>query len=128
LAIGQEATTAAGTTVTVYAYEQPAVSDNRFIQPDPGNEYAIADVGGCASPSATKTSYFSSGFFELQMPDHTRRQNTISVREPALHTANLSAGDCLRGWLTFQVPIGTRPKFIIASDFINAGSSLKWIP
>jgi hypothetical protein len=124
-AIGQEAITPAGSSLTVYTYEQPVVADSQFpsIEPDPGNEYAAIQVGSCVAATAMPTSIHAF-YFELQMPDDTRRRSSYPVREPALNSTELNTGDCIRGWVSFQVPVGTRPKLIIFS--VDGGASVKW--
>lgn len=52
--------------------------------------------------------------FSLQMPDNTRIEPTLLASpEPALPAANLSAGECVRGKLGFEVPQGQIPNFVL---------------
>ena len=66
--------------------------------------------------------------FQLQMPDNTRRQPAYG-KEPALSYTNLNPDDCVRGWITYEVPAGVRPVYIV---FDTGGSpssgaqQLKW--
>lgn len=75
----------------------------------------MIDVEGCAGPTDDTSGLraINPFDFELQMPDHTRIQADVPVREPALNYVDLAlAGDCARGFITYQVPQGQRPIFI----------------
>ncbi len=120
LSIGDTATFANGSSVTLYSYTSPVQSDNPLKQPQAGNQFAAIDVEGCAgNTEVTNESgearefVFSPFFFTLEMPDGTRLQRTISVVEPALSTVNLQTGDCVRGSVTFEVPQGVTPRYVV---------------
>jgi hypothetical protein len=112
-----------GASVQVLAYEQGVPGASRFVTPDPGNEYAVIDVQVCAGPSA-EIPYNVFGF-ALQMPDNRRYDPGSTVREPSLGSGTLPAGGgCTRGWVSFEVPVGQRPVFVVwdYSNFVET----KW--
>jgi hypothetical protein len=120
LSIGDTATFANGSSVTLYSYTSPVQSDNPLKQPQAGNQFAVIDVEGCAdNTEVTNESgeaqefVFNPFFFTLEMPDGTRLQRTISVVEPALSAVNIQAGDCVRGSVTFEVPQGVTPGYVV---------------
>jgi hypothetical protein len=120
LSIGDAATFANGSSVTLYSYTSPVQSDNPLKQPQAGNQFAVIDVEGCAdNTEVTNESgeaqefVFNPFFFTLEMPDGTRLQRTISVVEPALSAVNIRAGDCVRGSVTFEVPQGVTPRYVV---------------
>ena len=101
-----------------FPIEQPTPGDG-FWEPDPGNEFAAVDVEFCrgAKPEASYLTGIGPSDFELQMGDNTRRTGDISVKEPALHYTEVpSIGDCVRGWITYQVPVGIRPKYLVVEN------------
>lgn len=111
--VGDRVETALGNFVTLYSYEQP-VPPPEFITPEEGNELAVADVEACLGTTPTTDVFVNPFDFELIMPDNTRRGATFAAREPALNDTQLVAvGDCVRGFVSFQVPIGQRPVFLV---------------
>jgi hypothetical protein len=119
--LGETATFRYGDTTTVYSYVSPDQRANEFIQPKAGNQFAVIDVEICAGsgevigPSGRNTQLSINPFqFSLQMPDNTRIEPTLLASpEPALPAANLSAGECVRGNLGFEVPQGQTPNFVL---------------
>ena len=113
--IGTRVETERGNFFTLHGYEQP-IPPAQFSEPDPGNEYGSADVEFCRGAEVGEDGFQSSigpGAFELQMGDNTRRTFDLGVKEPALNYTEVpSIGDCVRGWVTYQVPVGIRPKFV----------------
>ncbi|MGE0227808.1 MAG: DUF4352 domain-containing protein [Dehalococcoidia bacterium] len=107
--VGDTVVTAAGNKLTVYEYLPDVQSDNQFITPDPGMAYVAFDVEGCSNVEVASLNPFD---FRVQMGDNTRHEPSIAVREPALHSTNLLRGDCVRGWVTFEIPAGETPKTI----------------
>ncbi len=120
LNVGDTASTKSANKLTVYSYESPIPPPDEYTKPDPGKEFAAIDVEGCATPS--KSAGFNPFDFTLQMPDNTRLEADIEVKEPALHDTTLTPGDCVRGWITFQTPQGERPGFVI----FTGSSIIKW--
>ncbi len=120
LTVGQTARTSAGNEVTVHSYVAVAPTDT--FQPEPGFELHAADVEGCAGADIEGSAGFNPFDFALQMPDNTRLQSDIGVKEPPLNDTTLTPGDCVRGWVTFQVPEGETPTNVI----YTASSIIKW--
>jgi hypothetical protein len=117
--LGETATFLYGDTTTVYSYVSPDQSANEFIQPKAGNQFAVIDVEICAGsgegigPSGNTQLSINPFQFSLQIPDSTPIEPTLLASpEPALPAANLSAGECLRGNLGFEVPQGQTPTFV----------------
>jgi hypothetical protein len=114
--IGTRVETERGNFFTLYAYEQP-VPPLDFFDPDPGNEYAAADIEFCRGVPVEEDEFLTGvgpGDYELQMGDNTRRSFDIGAREPQLnYTEVTGVGDCVRGWVTYQVPVGVRPAFLV---------------
>ncbi len=121
--VGDTVKTSAGNTVRVISYETPATGLNRFVKPKDGMTLAAIDVELCAGVVPTSGSSGVNPYdFELQMPDNTRLRPSFG-KEPALHDTQLVANDCARGWVTFDVPLASKP-----SSVNYRGSSLiKWI-
>jgi hypothetical protein len=95
-------------TLKFFAYEQPVSADGTGEDPaDAGEEYAAADVEACST--ATKKQQVTPFMFIAQLPDTTKATATVTVKQPAMHSALLAKGECVRGWVTFSVPQGTRP-------------------
>jgi hypothetical protein len=118
--MGETATLHLGDKVTVYNYASPVQADNRFILPKAGHQVAIIEVMVCTgSEPGTKSDQMTFGpfLFALQMLDNTRIQPTaLSPVEPALNTANLPLGECLRGNVGFEVPQGHTPSYVLLTD------------
>ena len=120
LTVGDTAVTAAGNEITVYSYESVPPTD--VWQPEPGSEFAVIDVEGCADPHSEAAAGLNPFDFGLQMPDNTRLQPDVGVKEPPLNDTTLPPGDCVRGYVTFQVPEGEPPKNVV----YTASSIIKW--
>lgn len=120
LSIGDTATFPSGATVTVYSFTSPARPNEQIFQPDPGAQFVAADVEVCAGiverinaagdPQRTQIGPVD---FGVQMPDNTRFPSTISPTKPALPGTILSAGDCVRGSVAFEIPQGQIPSYVL---------------
>jgi hypothetical protein len=113
--VGDRIETSGGDSVQVFAYEQPVPPPDEFTTPSPGMEWAVIDVEACAGPTDDDTGLRAVNpfDFELRMPDNTRISADFAVREPALNHVDLPyANDCARGFVSFQVPAGQRPRAV----------------
>ncbi len=111
LAVGETATLATGDTVTVYSYTPSVPPPSQSSQPKSGSEFSVIDAEACAGDTATTINPQS---FALQMPDNSRLDPTFgSAVEPPLNVTNLGAGDCVRGYVTFETPQGQTPSFVL---------------
>lgn len=118
---GDTVTFPSGDSVTLHSYTSPVQSEERFWQPQPGKQFATIDVEGCAGSSAGNGyATLNPFYFSLQMPDNTRLGLTIpAVIRPDLNHTNLEPGECVRGFVSFQVPQGTTP------SYVHMGSSMR---
>jgi hypothetical protein len=108
--IGAKVSYTDGSSVQAFAYVANVVSSNQFEQPRAGNLYSAADVQICAGQAVEHANPAS---FELAMTDNTRAQETIAVKEPALHLTDVAPGDCVRGFVTFETPAATPVGFLV---------------
>lgn len=109
--------------VTVYTYKAPVTSDNRFTQPKAGFIFAAVDIQQCAGSGGDR---FGPNRFdwELAMPDNTRLKAGSTVVEPQLGSSPLAPGDCIRGWVSFEVPTGDTPRHVVYNEVTTGGA--KW--
>lgn len=133
--VGDKIETSRGNTIAIYTYEQPAPPPE-FFRPDPGMEYAVADVELCATgdlstdafgnerPPEEQVASVNPFDFELVMPDNSRLQPTIAVREPALNSTDLAQDECVRGWVSWEVPAGVRPVAVL--DKQTGPPNIRW--
>ena len=121
VAMGETATLASGDQITVYSYTSSVASNNQFLTPKSGNEFSVIDAEACAGTAQMSINPFS---FGLQMPDNSRVNSGISALDPSLHAASLAPGDCARGYVTFEIPQGQAPNFVLF-DQSNA-PPVKW--
>lgn len=112
--VGDRVMTQRGNEATLYAYEQPV--DPEFATPEPGNELAVADYETCARVEADPTSdgivfIASTSDMALVFTDNTRVQPTfVTARSPEFpRFTEVYEDECIRGWITFEVPAGERP-------------------
>ena len=130
--LGETATFRYGETTTVYSYVSPDQSANEFIQPEAGNQFAVIDVEICAGsgegigPSGNTQLSINPFQFSLEIPDNTPIEPTLLASpEPALPAANLSAGECVRGNLGFEVPQGQTPNVVVQEGTPSAKWAIK---
>lgn len=117
--MGRTFRTASGNTVTVKAFE-PSVETPR--PPLAGTVFTAAEVEACADDEVTENTGASNRLFFVETADGRGWPATASVREPGLRDTALGAGDCVVGWVTFQIPEEARPRFVI----LQGSSVAKW--
>lgn len=96
--------------VTVFSVVHPIPAPSAFTTPDPGNEFAVADIQLCAgqdgSPRGMEVLPFQlvlAGGTEVSVSFH-------DAKVPALtHLGAIGANACARGFLTFVIPTGATP-------------------
>jgi hypothetical protein len=119
--------TVPGGKVTVYGYEQPASGLNRYQTPQqPNSEFSAVDAQVCATGASGLDA--NSFDFRLQFSDNSQREPSYG-KEPALNSTKVATGDCLRGWITFEVPAGQRPGFVLYRVQTSTGGTpppIKW--
>lgn len=121
--VGDRIETDRGNFLVVHSYDQPVKPDNDFAEPDPGNEFVVIDVEACAGPQEQEMPTANPFDWELQMPDNSRRTPTVPVREPSLSHTALPPNECVRGFVTFESPVGQRAAFVVVDGNRNP---LKW--
>ena len=109
--LGARANTAKGT-VTVHAYD-PSVPATSSVKPAEGLRFVAIDVEGCAGQNADENTGIDPLLFYLQIKTEPYYPVDQVVREPALHKTVLAPGGCARGWVTFQIPIGSKPQYAL---------------
>lgn len=109
LKLGAKADSAYVTSVA-YAYKQPVAANAPKPDQD-GYEWGAADVEVCAKG----TGYLNNSTWVLTYADHTRIEaSSVGYRQfpqPAYPwgDTDVTAGQCVRGWITYAVPAGKRP-------------------
>ncbi|MGE0792540.1 MAG: hypothetical protein AB7S26_43115 [Sandaracinaceae bacterium] len=89
-----------GVQLTLHGIEDP-VTNPGFWTPADGNRFVAIDVEACTTAAPGSLNPFQ---YRAQLSDNTRWEANIGVREPALNHTELVAGDCVRGWVSFEVP------------------------
>jgi hypothetical protein len=112
--VGDEIETSSGGTARVYSYAQPFKAPEPQLVAAPGKVLAVIDVEACAGPGGVLR--VSPMDFELELADGSVREADQAVRLPALRRVELAAaGECTRGFVTFQVPWDERPVAVEAT-------------
>ena len=120
--MGDTATSPSGDTFTLHACG---------VHHEEGIELLAIDIEGCASPNQeSPRRRFNSAYFKLQMTDNTRLRSTSprSTRYDRLDYGDLLPGDCVRGWVFFEIPEGKKAKFVVFSGDLGSGYPSGWIP
>lgn len=112
--------------LTVLSFTPNTQSNNQFMQPKQGTQYASADVEGCAKDNTKRQVSFNPFDFKLAMQDNTRLGPAFGGPDPALNHTELLAGDCVRGYVTFEVPQGQNPKEVIFAQMGANKQPTKW--
>lgn len=119
LPMGQQSETEEGNVVQMIAFVQP-VSPG-VIEPDPGMEFAAVEAEICAGARGARR--VTPDAISVEMPDGRRRGRAyLGPKEPALADAKLGGGACVRGWVSFEVPTGQRPAYVV----FQGSSVLRW--
>jgi hypothetical protein len=86
--------------------ETPTRCSNSRPMYERTDRYAAAELEVCARTQRLE----AAPFWTLRFSDNTEANDFgQSVREPRLLGFDLTPGDCLRGWVSFEVPAGARP-------------------
>jgi hypothetical protein len=111
--IGDKVVAENGNTVQVFSYLQPITPPSPLMHPRTGTEFAAYETEICV---ATEPATVNALNFVLRMPDNTRFDaGGWIAKSPDLKATTLRQGDCVRGWVSSQVPVGQRPSFIVFS-------------
>lgn len=87
-------------------------SAGRLFSPPKGRDYFAAEVKACSGPNEKGLS-FSPRYFLLELADKTVADPTLGIKRPELRTAEVPAGGCLSGWVTFTIPEKADPAFVV---------------
>jgi hypothetical protein len=115
--VGDRVVIEPGIEATLYAYEQPVPPAREFEDPAPGQEFAVADYEVCTTDEADPGSggvVIEVGVIDLALvlaEGNVRIQPSVwDARGPAFpEIAGLFEDECVRGWATFEIPVGQRP-------------------
>lgn len=124
--VGDKVQTAHGNFEQVFQIIRPYTQTGTFTFPaDAGNEFAVADVELCAGPKGAGISA-NPYDYQLQMSDNSRVNATVPVKDPALNATTLTGpGDCVRGWVSFQVLVGVAIDYFVDTQTTPI---IKWAP
>lgn len=108
--------------ITAYTFRSPVTASNSYTKPKDGFTFAAVEVQECAGPAGEK--FTPNRFdFELALTDNTRVRAAVEVMSPQMASSPLLAGDCIRGWVSFEVPTGGTVRHIVYSV---GNASAKW--
>lgn len=100
---------AEGVRITLNETVDPWVSENMFIQPDPGRRFVAFDV----TIEQVGGSHLASEFnFQLTDVEGFAYDTAFLGAEPPLQMIDLGKGQKTRGWVTFEVNEGTPLKLL----------------
>lgn len=99
--------------LTLHAYDAAVSASSEFLSPEPGSVFAAIDVEGCTDANLTGSASLNPFDFRLQLPDNQRLNSSIAAVEPSLNHTELLADDCVRGFVTFQVPEDIVPQYVV---------------
>lgn len=125
LELGKRFETSGGNSAIAHAYKQPFSAPDRVDLLDAGNEFASVDVEVCAGANTTNA-VTTPDLWQLEMPDNRRPKPltyALPIRDPEFPNGPLAAGECVRGWVTFQAPKGVRASDVVLASTNPAG---KW--
>lgn len=108
--------------ITAFTFKPLVTATNTFTTAKPGMQFAAAEVQECAGPAGERFS--PNRFdFELALADNTRVRAAIEVQAPQLASSPLLPGDCIRGWVSFEMPSGATVRHVVYSA---GNASAKW--
>lgn len=91
------------TTLRVNEFLDNVQSEQEFIDPGQGKKFVSVDVS--VGFKGNGSQYIGIYDFILQGEDeYTYTPSIFEVKSPEFHGADLSRGETVRGWLTFEVP------------------------
>lgn len=101
----------------VHSMEDPTPG-GQFFKPKAGFRWIALDVTITAAQNEVAYNPF---YAKLKLADNTEVSTTIGGKEPDLQSGKLTAGDSVRGWLTFEIPESAQPAQFIY-EIISFGS------
>ncbi len=127
-ALGQEQTFATGSKVAVYAVQSPPTTPSPdAVPPDEGFKLAVVDAQVCAGDKQIQT---HAGFFYLKLVTNQIYPARIKVAPGVIpgfpDDQSLPAGECVRGWVTFQIPTAGAIAQVLYSPNSDSRGALVW--
>lgn len=110
VALGTPVDTSKGS-IVVHAFVVPISAST--ATPFPGDVFAAADVEACGGPHADATTGITPARIHLQVGRYSIPPSATPQRQPALRDSPLPPGRCVRGWVTFELPQGARPAYVV---------------
>lgn len=93
---------------TALGVRDPASTPDSFIQPDPGNRYVGIRVRLRNVGTAVYSDSPSNGASAVDQNDQEFSASIFDAVEPGLGSLKIRPGDRRVGWITFEVPDGSR--------------------
>jgi hypothetical protein len=109
--------------VQVLSYGSNVTPSNQFSKPKPGLVFAAIEVQGCAGQEETRTGFLNPFSFSLLMPDDSRVQSALPVKDPGLHIGPEAPGACTRGFVTYEIAAHAKPTAVL---WDGPGNTVKW--
>jgi hypothetical protein len=125
-ALGDKVTTAEGNTVQARTFELPIKTTGAYPpRPAAGSQFGAADIEVCAVGDARAAGRLANPpGYSVKFSDNTEAEGSLGQeRKPGLPARNLVPGECVRGWVSFEIPKTERPTFV-AFDFM--GTAIRW--
>jgi hypothetical protein len=99
--------------VTLRAYRQPVTVRTPIETTTAGTGIAAVDVEACSTAAGPVT--VGPYQFFLEPPDRhlVFPAKAIDTPRPQFHATTLTARHCARGWLSYELPAGTRAAYVV---------------
>lgn len=123
-------TTKDGNELAVLSYESPVLVEG--AKPEPGFEYSVIQVEGCASRSSGRDAmHIGSNGFTLRLPKsgdtHAERfGQDAKVKQPTLEMMDAPPGSRDKGFVTFQTPKSERADLVLFEEQFVLKSVIAW--
>jgi len=124
-----------------YGFYPNVTTDHPNVdKPPSGDSYGAVDAGECAGPSGASNGVDPSDFSVLLSNGSTAQSDTVvgkmtirpiaSESQLGSSTSGLSAGQCQRGWIIFDMPQGVTPTYVefvgTTASITSSNSVAKW--
>ena len=124
-----------------YGFYPNVTTDHPNVdKPPSGDTYGAVDAGECAGPSGASNGVDPSDFSVLLSNGSTAQSDTVvgkmtirpiaSESQLGSSTSGLSAGQCQRGWIIFDMPQGVTPTYVefvgTTASITSSNSVAKW--
>jgi len=112
----------------VYQYKQPSVTGGSSPGPA-GYAWGSADVQVCTHSGVTATVTVDWETWALRYADNSIVEATTKTDDAfpqplyPVKSHQVPAGQCVRGWITFAVPAGTKPTLV---EYTPHGYVAQW--